>query len=189
MTKARLACWIGIGLTCVAVGCRGTPQGAGSASAEAPAASRREPRGGRANERPAPGQAPDTLPQWLFAPDNIWENRPGLSGRYVKNALSVLFMPGATVDERSAAISSVHGRVVGGFPQETGEGLYYITLPPDSTTETMLRALDRLNRLPQVAGATVVFAESADEQLDERVSDDRSGRRRPSSRSRDSARP
>lgn len=126
-------------------------------------------------EAAVPAQAPDTLPSWLFAPENVAHDLPELSGSYAKNALSVLFMPGTTPDERAAAISIVRGRVVGGYPQETGEGLYYVTLPADSTTTTVLQSVDQLNLLPQVAGATVVFAEAAGDQLDWLTPDDGPG--------------
>jgi hypothetical protein len=145
-----------LALACFAVGCRNAPRAA--RPSVSPAA--------RLVEAPVPAQAPDSIPAWLFAPGNLVRDPPGLAGRSVKNAITVLFMPGVSVEAKAAAISMVNGRVVGGYPQEFGEGLYYVTVPADSTAWTMLRAIDRLNRLPQVAGATVVFAETAESQLD-----------------------
>lgn len=111
-------------------------------------------------------QAPDSIPGWLFAPDSIIQDQPELAGRYVKNALSILFMPGATAAQRTRAIAMVKGRVVGGYPEERFEGLYYVKIPGPSTAQVILDAIDRLNELPYVAGATPVFAESAESELD-----------------------
>lgn len=87
-------------------------------------------------------------------------------GRVVRNKLWLLFRPGASAEQREAAIEAVNGMVVGGSMRGTGNAYpppsgshtiryYYVSFPayPDSGAAPLERAIRKLASLPQVQDA------------------------------------
>lgn len=103
-----------------------------------------------ASARTAPG---DFTPRW-FHDDTFLTNDPeGRSGMVLRNVAVVSFRSGASARQRRAALTVVHGTVVGGF-ERTGE--YYIRLPEAGqpiSADSLGRVLTVLEALPQVASA------------------------------------
>jgi|SRR5579863_319458 len=97
------------------------------------------------------------------SPNNAITDDPRFPGRTVRNKLWLLFRPGATAEQREAAIEAVNGIVVGGAERSTGNGYppphgfhrlryYYVAFPayPDSGAGPLERAIHTLALLPQV---------------------------------------
>jgi subtilisin family serine protease len=100
-----------------------------------------------------PAQAPDTIPAWVYQPENIDSNTVSIQSSFVKNILIVQFRDGATQAERQAAVDTVRGLVVGGERYQ-GEGLYYISVADTTGGAALVAGAALLDSLPQVALAT-----------------------------------
>jgi Subtilase family len=111
----------------------------------------------RPGEPKVPPASPDSLPADLYADANVATDLNGLTGTYVRNMATVLFEPGATLEERQAALDQVRGTTIGGERMPYGDGVYYVRLPADSTARAIVSAVDLLNTLPQVASAAPRF--------------------------------
>jgi hypothetical protein len=108
-------------------------------------------------ENRVPAQAPDTVPIGLYDnPANMLANSPhfALSDKVLRDIVSLRFHPGATREERQAAVDVVHGAVVGGQPMPGDESYYLVRVDADGTGSLLAQAIDTLNTLPQVAVAT-----------------------------------
>lgn len=118
----------------------------------------------RPSDPSVPEQSPDTIPADFYAAARIAEDLAGLRGRYLRDVLSVVFVPGTPLEERQAALDLVRGRVMGGQRGSLPDvGEYFVSLPADTTANTLVAAMDRLNLLPGVAGAAPVFLDRLDE--------------------------
>jgi hypothetical protein len=88
---------------------------------------------------------PDHVPAWIYADS-------ALDGGFSKRVLEVSFKYGASPSAKQAAIDSVRGRVVGGYPiSET----YLVQVPSDGTLDAMSRLAKTLEDFPQVLSASV----------------------------------
>jgi hypothetical protein len=96
-----------------------------------------------------PAQAPDSVPRavWdsVVAPPNVIAGAPSLRGKWVRDALYVMFEPTATLADRRAAIALVKGTVIGGAPIGGVEKFYVVRIPysiaeGDSASGPVLRA-------------------------------------------------
>ncbi|HEX2207354.1 MAG TPA: S8 family serine peptidase [Longimicrobium sp.] len=102
-----------------------------------------------AGEQPVASTAPDG---WLipadsvdemFATPNLIMVHSRMSGPYPRNLVMLTFAPGATQDEKQAAVDHVGGTLVGGNGAH-----YYVRV--SSGSEPVWWAIDRLAALPQV---------------------------------------
>lgn len=109
------------------------------------------------HDDPVPAEAPDTLPDWVYAPTNQDSNTTALPGVFLKNIVIVEFKPSATPSQRQAAVDSVAGTVVGGVPSIAGEGHYYLQVPDTTRGGGLVGAVQKLGSLPQVQLATYEF--------------------------------
>ncbi|HEX8832229.1 MAG TPA: hypothetical protein VF705_13730, partial [Longimicrobium sp.] len=82
----------------------------------------------------------------MFAFGNLLIQHPRMSGPYPRNLVMVAFAPGATADEKQAAIEQAGGKVVG------GDGVYYF-VKVSNGTEPVWWASDKLSALSQVEAA------------------------------------
>ncbi len=104
---------------------------------------------------PVPPQAPDTLPAGLYAESNIRHNSVCIVGPVLKDIIVLMFKPGTPQEQRQAVVDLVQGEVIGGRNSApVVEGDYYIRIEDDGTGERLCQAIDQLNALPQVLGAT-----------------------------------
>jgi hypothetical protein len=71
---------------------------------------------------PVPALPPDSVPDWVLADSSI-----GADG-YTKGVIDVIFTEVSTQAQRQAAIDLVNGLVIGGDPDETGDGFYIIAI-------------------------------------------------------------
>jgi hypothetical protein len=92
-----------------------------------------------------PATPPDTLPRGFYADSNTAQPSAIFAVRFIKQALFVRFMPNATVDARTAAVSLVQGTVIGGT-----DGYYMLRVPDDGTGAGIKAAMNTLNALPAV---------------------------------------
>jgi len=97
-----------------------------------------------------PEQAPDTVPQWVFADSNLVTNTEHSAGTFPRNVVSILFREGSTREQRQAAIDLIGGEVVGGVPVLGGRGFYLVRITHDGTDAPLFEAIRRLQELPQV---------------------------------------
>jgi hypothetical protein len=98
-----------------------------------------------------PRVAPDTIPDWVFAPEN--RARKLLScaaGDYVRNVVTVAFHLGATRKEKEAAIRAAGGFVIGGSEFAETDGFYYLKIDPGPDGEGLCRSADRMRVMPKV---------------------------------------
>jgi len=138
-TRSRL--WIIMSLG-PAVGCLSPP--------------RRPPHSVVSAQRPrVPPAAPDTVPAWVYARENLASDT-GASYDYYADVIIVGFKSTATQADRQAAIDAVNGVVVGGQPMPPGEGIYYVRLEAGRRLEPLVNAVIKLWPLPQVATASLV---------------------------------
>jgi hypothetical protein len=98
-----------------------------------------------------PAVAPDSTPAW-FGNDSSWS-----SGR-LKRVLIVRFTAGATASQKSAALDSVGGIVVGGYHlTQDSLGTYYIYIPSIASDSALFARSWVLNRQPGVVEAGIVL--------------------------------
>lgn len=110
----------------------------------------------------APATAPTTPPLALMKPSRIIQPE-SLGVRVFADLIAVEFREGTSRAERSAAIASVGGKVVGGFAGGGGrEGIYAVLLPPDSTGALMLRAVRSLRARASVRQARYEWVPDVD---------------------------
>lgn len=106
---------------------------------------------------PVPAATPDTLPHWIY--DHETSDSPVLSGTFLTNILTVVFESGTPRRERQEAVDSVNGEVVGGQRLFGDEGYYYVFVAddhPETPGQALVDAMELLDSLPQVAGASPV---------------------------------
>ena len=96
-----------------------------------------------------PAVAPDSSPTWLAA-DSAFTNE------IAKSALVVKFTPNATVADKSAALDSVGGVVVGGDPGFGGSDGPYIVWVPATNLESLFAFIAVLKRQPNVARVDII---------------------------------
>jgi hypothetical protein len=101
-----------------------------------------------------PATAPDTLPAGFHADSNTVQ--PSASTvwavPFTKQAVFVDFKATSTVEARTAAVSLVHGTVVGGT-----HGYYMLRVPDDGSGAGIKAAVDELDALPAVNFASGDF--------------------------------
>lgn len=121
-----------------------------------------------------PARPADTVPVRELldsrSPGNVITGDPHFPGRAVRNRLWLLFRPGATAEQREAAVEAVGGIVLGGVVRGTGNGYpppsgprrlryYYLAFPayPDSGAGPLERAIHALALLPQVQDVRAII--------------------------------
>ena len=114
-------------------------------------------------EARVPAQSPDSVPESVYAAQNIATDLDGMSGTYLRDIVSILFAPGAPVEQRQAAVDLIQGKVVGGLRAFGDDGFYFVRIPGDGTANPMLSAISTLNELPQVVGAAPEFIQNAED--------------------------
>ncbi len=95
-----------------------------------------------------PALPPDSIPSWVLADTSIDNNR------YTKRVIDVLFKSTATQADRQAAIDLVGGTIIGGLPDETGDGYYIVQIADDGSGAQLDAAITQLVALPTVDLAT-----------------------------------
>lgn len=95
-------------------------------------------------------EPPAYTPEWAFHPDSSARCVPIQTGPCNRRLVRVLFQPGATADQRQAAVTAVGGIVVGGSQQL---GYYYVRIGGDGTLTTLNAAIQSLRALSQVQRA------------------------------------
>ena len=58
---------------------------------------------------------PDTILEDLYAESSIIRNTEYMSGAFLRDVIAIAFRPGATQEQRQAAIDMIGGRVIGGW--------------------------------------------------------------------------
>jgi hypothetical protein len=109
-----------------------------------------EPRAAAPTCISVPAVAPDTLPAWLYAPENILPAEPLVGGAQLRGVTLVLFRGDATQAQRAAAIARIGGTVIGGARVFHTDGFYYVRIPGAGERADVRRALDTLRSIPQV---------------------------------------
>ena len=100
---------------------------------------------------PVPSQAPDSTPEWMYAPENRGEKALScIAGDYTKNVVTVVFRAGTSQAQKESAVRSARGQVVGGTEFAGTDGRYYIKIDPGSDGEGLCRASHLLRALPYV---------------------------------------
>jgi hypothetical protein len=100
-----------------------------------------------------PATAPDTVPVWINSKSNIvWASKQS-PFPFVKDLVIVLFHPSAPQVQRQAAIDAVHGRVIGGMRLNGVDGMYFVSLPPDSKHARVFEAVIALKAMAGVGSA------------------------------------
>lgn len=107
-----------------------------------------------------PATPPDSVPRWVYDERNA-VNGTWVTGTYTRDVLVVLFLPGTSQKARAEAICAVQGEVIGGRRFSETDGYYHVRIPADPTQERMRRAMELLNRLPQVIDAGPEFVDNA----------------------------
>ncbi|MFN8571375.1 MAG: hypothetical protein U0132_04910 [Gemmatimonadaceae bacterium] len=101
-----------------------------------------------------PAVAPDTVPDDFFDDSHYVHDAAISTLPFLRDIVVVEFTSAATPAERSAAIQSVGGVVVGGDRIEgTGDGMYFVRLAPDPTNQNVLNAVTLLVANPSTVGA------------------------------------
>ena len=99
---------------------------------------------------PVPAVAPDSVPDWVYADENIISNSPLMPGKFLRNIVIIGFQMDATQAERQAAVDAINGTVIGGRRWYRTDGDYYVQIQDDGTARPLFEALETLNALPQV---------------------------------------
>lgn len=101
---------------------------------------------------------PAGRPAGLYDDTNVVVNNANLgAGRVVKNTIGVLFKRSATQAQRQAAVDSVQGIIVGGYPAfNNADGVYLVRVPIDGTGTLLAAAISKLQTLSQVDFADIV---------------------------------
>jgi len=97
-----------------------------------------------------PPVPPDSIPATLFASLGTVSDTPGMQSPFIRSIVAVSFHEGTPQADRQAAVDRVDGVVVGGIRTAPDDGDYYVRIP-DTTFAGILRAIDVLKALPQVA--------------------------------------
>ena len=100
-----------------------------------------------------PAQAPDSVPAWVRADSTFTGPSAHIPVRFRKNILVVHFRREATQAQRQEAIDLISGTVVGGVGGRTGNGFYLVRVADPGDGSVLVRASDRLHRLPYVTSA------------------------------------
>jgi hypothetical protein len=95
-------------------------------------------------------EPPAYTPEWAYHPDSSAQCVPIQAGPCNRRLVRVLFQPGATADQRQAAMTAVGGVVAGGSQQL---GYYYVRIGGDGTLTTLNAAIQSLRALSQVQRA------------------------------------
>ena len=103
-----------------------------------------------------PAVAPDTVPPGWLDDVNLTSDSRALY-KFVKDVVTVLFRPGTSQGQRTDAIASVSGQVVGGMRIDGADGLYYVRLPADPTNDSVFAAIESLIGHPAVRAASLKF--------------------------------
>ena len=102
------------------------------------------------NANVVPTTVPNTVPSWIY------DDSAQLSGAYAGNGhiskytISLGFKPGTTQAQMQAAVDSVRGKVIGGFPPIER---YILQVPADNTGALVQAAATKLQSFPQVSFA------------------------------------
>ena len=112
---------------------------------------------------PVPPQAPDSVPAAIWAalhdPTNLTTDSLLGSAPFPRNMIMLRFVPGATLQQRQAAIDLIQGTVVGGARVFGNVEYYFVQIQHDGTTGPLRAAIAALSTLPAVATAMVEVAE------------------------------
>ena len=112
------------------------------------------------NLYPVPITPPDSEPAWLSDDSARYHTGRFSNGFFSKYAVAVQFQPGVSQQSMQAAIDSVRGRVIGGYPLQK---LYIVQVPnPTDTSGTVIQGVTtKLKSFPQVLSAIPFMAAGA----------------------------
>jgi hypothetical protein len=100
---------------------------------------------------PVPAEPPDSLPLWIYAPENVAPPTQFILQPFVPRVVIVAFHPWAPVERRQRLIDLVGGAVIGGEPVLDGEGLYWVLIRDDWSGRGIREAVTRLKGQSGVA--------------------------------------
>ena len=113
------------------------------------------------NEPLVPAVAPDTAPQEIFQSKYHMADTAWITGTFLRHVVRLAFQEAATQEERQSAVDLVQGEVVGGMSLGVGDGLYLVRIPDNRSVSNPVRnAIEKLESLPQVDFATVLFVDN-----------------------------
>ena len=102
---------------------------------------------------PVPLTPPDSVPATLFDSVNLTTDATRWGSVFMRDIVMLRFAATATEAQRQAAVDGVAGTVVGGHRFSTGDGLYLIHVPDDTTNNRLFVAIDALRANPIVRWA------------------------------------
>lgn len=100
---------------------------------------------------------PDDIPAGLAASSNIVTNPPRYPYEFIRDVVLVRFQPTATAADRTAALASVNGTVIGGIRITATDGYYIVGLAADPTNNGPLDAVELLSRNSAVRHAMIDY--------------------------------
>ena len=100
-----------------------------------------------------PAHPPDSLPQWVHADTNVIDGGNVIAGPIAKHIVVIAFDSASSPSQRSAAVGSIGGTVVGGVRMYDLEGFYYIGVPQAATPAQVVAAAEKANAMPGVTFA------------------------------------
>jgi hypothetical protein len=100
---------------------------------------------------------PDTVPRRIYNPEN-YVTQGGIT--YLRDIVVIHFVRTASAEERRCAIDLVRGRVVGGVRYGGVDGEYFVRIDAQDSGAALRRAMDVLQRLPQVAGVRPEYVDA-----------------------------
>lgn len=131
--------------------------------------------GAERGRAPVPALPPDSVPDRvmdeIYAPENMTDGAPYMTGRFPRDIICVWFEDEATREERQAAVDAIDGEVVGGVRGLGQGGFYYVRIAGDGSAAALFTAIAELESMPQVSTATPALSI----QLHRRRPDDGSG--------------
>lgn len=101
-----------------------------------------------------PSRVPDAVPPDLYHDSVMVDDA---SGRWSRAVLALSFSPDVPVEDRTRAVQSVGGEVIGGWPILDG-GYYLIRVAHGATLDSVDAAIVRLKLIPGVWSAIRVSA-------------------------------
>jgi hypothetical protein len=109
---------------------------------------------------PVPAEAPDSVPAWLRSDSSFAGPTQYIPLRFTRNILGLQFKSDATQSQRQAAVDMISGRVIGGY---RAAGIYLVWVEDPGDGSGIMPAVERLESLPFVSGATPDLATTPNE--------------------------
>lgn len=107
---------------------------------------------------PVPSTPPDSLPAWMYAPENVVPATPYVTEPFLRGIVLVAFRSWVTMEARQQAIDRIEGAVIGGEPAADGEGFHYVLVRDDASGRAVREAIIQLTAQRGVALAAPRYA-------------------------------